>query len=127
MVPKCARSTLGLNLWGPGTPFGDFKTFADTLDKRGVGALELLALELKSSGAYVSRGLSWGKCEFEDLPCPLGGAAIADYDAMAAWWRATRRALDHAGRRAGIASTFFRRRGAASTAAPPRRAAARSV
>ena len=33
-----------------GTSFADFKTFADTLEKRGVGALELLALELKSPG-----------------------------------------------------------------------------
>ena len=36
-----------LGLWGAGTSFADFKTFADTLEKRGVGALELLALELQ--------------------------------------------------------------------------------
>ena len=45
-----------LGLWGSGTPFESFKVFSETMEKRGVGALEMLALELKSSGAYVSRG-----------------------------------------------------------------------
>ena len=76
-----------LGLWGAGTSFADFKTFADTLEKRGVGALELLALELKSSGAYVSRGLAWQRCEFERWTCDLNKEASDAYDEAAAWWR----------------------------------------
>ena len=76
-----------LGLWGAGTSFADFKTFADTLEKRGVGALELLALELKSSGAYVSRGLAWQRCEFERWTCDLDKEASDAYDEAAAWWR----------------------------------------
>jgi len=76
-----------LGLWGKGTSFVDFKDFSSTLEKRGVGALELLALELKSSGAYVSRGLAWQRCEFERWTCELDGEAVEAYDAAGAWWR----------------------------------------
>jgi hypothetical protein len=31
----------------------------------GVGALEMLAIEMKTQGMYVSRGLGFGKAEFE--------------------------------------------------------------
>ncbi|KAJ1450345.1 P-loop containing NTP hydrolase pore-1-domain-containing protein [Pelagophyceae sp. CCMP2097] len=85
-----------LGLWGAGTAFETFKGFAETMEKRGVGALEMLALELKVSGAYVSRGLSWQKCEFDHLKCALPSDRRAMYDRLAAWWRALRRALGHA-------------------------------
>ncbi|KAJ8613239.1 hypothetical protein CTAYLR_004535 [Chrysophaeum taylorii] len=83
-----------LGLWGPGTSFDTFKLFSEVMDKRGVGALEMLALELKASGAYVSRGLSWGQCEFEHVVCRLPKSAISVYDRAATWWRALRRAFD---------------------------------
>lgn len=35
------------------------------MEKRGLGALEMLAMELKAKGAYVSRGLGWKGAEFE--------------------------------------------------------------
>ena len=52
-----------LGLWGAGTSFADFKTFADTLEKRGVGALSC-SRSSPSSGAYVA-GAAWQRCEFE--------------------------------------------------------------
>lgn len=85
-----------LGLWGPGTSFSDFRVFAETMDKRGVAALEMLALELKASGAYVSRGLSWAKCEFDHVTCRLDDDAVRVYDSLAAWWRALRPALERA-------------------------------
>lgn len=91
-----------LGLWGSGTPFESFRVFAETMDKRGVGALEMLALELKSSGAYVSRGLAWTRCEFDNVECALDESAARDYDAQARWWRGLRRALDHAARKTGV-------------------------
>ncbi len=54
-----------LGLWGVGTPFVSFKAFASNMEKRGLGALEMLALEMKARGSYVSRGLSWIGAEFE--------------------------------------------------------------
>lgn len=37
------------------------------MEKRGLGALEMLAMELKAKGSYVSRGLGWKGAEFETL------------------------------------------------------------
>lgn len=48
-----------LGLWGSGTPFPDFASFVSSVSKRGVAYLELLAMELKASGRYVARGLSF--------------------------------------------------------------------
>lgn len=56
-----------LGLWGPQAPFHSFKEFKESMEKRGLGALEMLAMELKAKGAYVSRGLGWKGAEFETL------------------------------------------------------------
>ena len=48
-----------LGLWGSGTAFPHFRIFLNTIRNRGIGAFELLAMELKSTGTYVSRGLSY--------------------------------------------------------------------
>jgi hypothetical protein len=56
-----------LGLWGPRTAFENFGVFAATIKKRGVGAFELLAMEMKAKGAYVSRGLSYATCEFSTI------------------------------------------------------------
>lgn len=45
------------------------------MEKRGLGALEMLAMELKSNGSYVSRGLGWKGAEFET--CEVSGASRA--------------------------------------------------
>ena len=47
-----------LGLWGPSTSFSDFGTFASTIRNRGIGAFELLAMEMKAKGSYVSLSLS---------------------------------------------------------------------
>ncbi len=54
-----------LGLWGIGTPFVSFKAFLSIMEKRGLGALEMLAMEMKARGSYVSRDLSWVGAEFE--------------------------------------------------------------
>lgn len=54
-----------LGLWGAHSPFGGFKDFKENMEKRGIGALEMLAMELKAKGSYLSRGLGWRGAEFE--------------------------------------------------------------
>jgi hypothetical protein len=90
-----------LGLWGVGTPFGTFTAFKDSMDKRGIGALEMLAMELKSSGVYVSRGLSWKGAEFDTSICPLPAGAVKQYDAACAFWLDLRRELERAERLTG--------------------------
>jgi hypothetical protein len=52
-----------LGLWGDGAPFKSFMEFLDTVQKKGLGVAEMLAMEMKSSGMYVSRGLSYRQAE----------------------------------------------------------------
>ncbi|CAM9631438.1 unnamed protein product, partial [Hapterophycus canaliculatus] len=54
-----------LGLWGVQSPFFSFKEFKESMETRGLGALEMLAMELKAKGSYVSRGLGWKGAEFE--------------------------------------------------------------
>lgn len=48
-----------LGLWGAGSAFLDFEQFLDSMKKRGVSFMEMLAMELKAEGNYVARGLSF--------------------------------------------------------------------
>ena len=54
-----------LGFWGKGTPFKSADRFIESMKSRGVGFLEMLAMEMKASGKYVSRGLSFRQAEFE--------------------------------------------------------------
>ena len=54
-----------LGLWGPKLAFANFDDFKSSMGKRNLGALEMLAMELKSAGLHVSRCLSFRRAEFE--------------------------------------------------------------
>lgn len=41
-----------LGLWGPGTEFIDFKNFSKEITDAGVGAMEMVAMEMKGRGIY---------------------------------------------------------------------------
>ncbi|KAJ7530305.1 hypothetical protein O6H91_15G088700 [Diphasiastrum complanatum] len=60
-----------LGLWGSGTDFPNFHSFLGALEKRGVGALELVAMDMKARGMYVCRTLSFKGAEFEVAEVPL--------------------------------------------------------
>lgn len=47
-----------LGLWGVGTPYGEFLDFVNAMEKRGSGVMELVAVDMKLRGIYVSRHLS---------------------------------------------------------------------
>ena len=72
-----------LGFWGRGTPFADAKSFVDAMKHRGVGFLEMLAMEMKASGKYVSRGLSFRQAEFCAVETRLTAKQRAAYDACA--------------------------------------------
>ncbi|XP_024532194.1 protein FORGETTER 1 [Selaginella moellendorffii] len=71
-----------LGLWGKGTDFPHFHAFLAALEKRGVGALELVAMDMKARGMYVCRTLSFQGAEFEVVEVPLE-AAMKDMYAKA--------------------------------------------
>lgn len=52
-----------LGLWGEGAPFRTFEQFLDSVQRKGLGMAEMVAMEMKTSGMYVSRGLSFKQAE----------------------------------------------------------------
>merc|ERR1712004_131761 len=53
-----------LGLWGKGTPFNEFNDFTNAIEKRGVGAMELVAMDMKLRGMYIARQLSFHGVSF---------------------------------------------------------------
>jgi len=84
-----------LGLWGSGTAngFATFKAFESSVSKRGIGAFELLAMELKGIGSYLSRGLSYASCEYTYVAADLDDALSAEYDAAVHFWLDLREAF----------------------------------
>jgi len=77
-----------LGLWGKGTAFEDFKAFEEEINKAGVGMMEVLAMDMKSRGMFVSRQLSFHGCSFEMKRCQLTDEDQQLYDDAVAFWDA---------------------------------------
>ncbi|XP_039113703.1 protein FORGETTER 1 [Dioscorea cayenensis subsp. rotundata] len=75
-----------LGLWGAGTCFPRFHDFLEALDKGGVGALELVAMDMKARGMYVCRTLSFKGVEFEVIEAPLEEKMKEMYKKAAEFW-----------------------------------------
>lgn len=82
-----------LGLWGPGSAFAASEDFMTSMSKRGLGFLEMLAMELKAEGKYVSRSLAYTNTEFLSVEAELDAAAVACYDAASALWSRLRAEL----------------------------------
>ncbi|KAK9819870.1 hypothetical protein WJX72_003467 [[Myrmecia] bisecta] len=81
-----------LGLWGPGTPaFSTFNEFLLAVGSRGVGALELVAMDMKARGMYVCRTLSFTGAEFEVVEAELEEPVRSQYAAAARMWNQLRR------------------------------------
>ncbi|XP_024977449.1 protein FORGETTER 1 isoform X2 [Cynara cardunculus var. scolymus] len=84
--PRNLGYMVRLGLWGAGTSFEDFREFLGALDKGGVGALELVAMDMKARGMYVCRTLSYKGAEFEVLEVPLEAKMMEIYKKAAEFW-----------------------------------------
>jgi hypothetical protein len=61
-----------LGLWGIANPlYPTFDSFKEALTRRGVGAMEMLALEMKLKGLFASRTLSWEGADFHTVEVRL--------------------------------------------------------
>ena len=90
-----------LGFWGKGTPFKSADTFIESMKSRGVGFLEMLAMEMKASGKYVSRGLSFRQAEFEQYTIALSKEQRQMYDDACDLMSLIRNACIEAVRRTG--------------------------
>ncbi len=57
--PKHMAYMVRLGIWGPGSPFPNFDAFLKGVEKRGVGAMEIVAMDMKLRGMYIARQLSF--------------------------------------------------------------------
>ena len=82
-----------LGLWGYGTPFKDFNMFVDNITRRGLGTLEMLAIDMKAAGMYISRGLSYQETEFRNIVVNLTEAQVKIWDKAVHVWNELKRSI----------------------------------
>jgi len=79
-----------LGLWGTGTFFQNFKSFQSVLTSGSgsgsSGSMEMLAVQLKSSGAYLARSLGLRGVDFHMVQAKLTPAQQTLYDQSASLW-----------------------------------------
>ena len=63
------------------------------MKKRGVAALELLAMDMKAAGAYVSRMLGFTGCNFEIIKTKLSKESLDLYERCVVLWNQIRVAM----------------------------------
>ncbi|XP_041086271.1 protein strawberry notch homolog 2-like [Polyodon spathula] len=75
-----------LGIWGDGTPFRTFEDFLHTIEKRGVGAMEIVAMDMKVSGMYIARQLSFAGVSFRVEEISLDKEYLLVYNKAARLW-----------------------------------------
>ncbi|XP_058722835.1 protein FORGETTER 1-like [Vicia villosa] len=94
--PRNMAYMVRLGLWGTGTYFSDFAEFLGALEKGGVGALELVAMDMKARGMYLCRTLSYKGAEFEIVDAPLEDRMMDVYKKATEVWVDLREKLQSA-------------------------------
>ncbi|XP_060532767.1 protein strawberry notch isoform X2 [Cylas formicarius] len=84
--PRNMAYMVRLGLWGEGTPFGEFADFISAVEKRGVGAMEIVAMDMKLRGMYIARQLSFHGVAFKIEEVPLSKDFEKVYDASVKLW-----------------------------------------
>lgn len=78
--PRNMAYMVRLGMWGEGTPFPEFNDFITAVEKRGVGAMEIVAMEMKLRGMYIARQLSFHGVAFKIEEVPLAKDFMKVYD-----------------------------------------------
>ncbi|KAH6933665.1 hypothetical protein HPB50_017430 [Hyalomma asiaticum] len=84
--PKNMAYMTRLGIWGEGTPFREFTDFISAVEKRGVGAMELVAMDMKLRGMYMARQLSFAGVSFKIDEIPLAKTFISMYNESVKLW-----------------------------------------
>jgi len=91
-----------LGLWGPETAFASREAFISEIRAGGIAAMELVARDLKATGLYMARALSFAGVEYDILRHELTPEQIAVYDTYADAWAIIHRNLETALELTGI-------------------------
>uniref|UniRef100_A0A8B9L877 Protein strawberry notch homolog 1 n=1 Tax=Astyanax mexicanus TaxID=7994 RepID=A0A8B9L877_ASTMX len=85
-----------LGIWGDGTPFKEFTNFIQAVERRGVGAMEIVAMDMKLRGMYIARQLSFQGVTFKIEEVPLAQNYIKMYNKSVRLWVSAREKFQHA-------------------------------
>ncbi|XP_073258615.1 protein strawberry notch homolog 1-like isoform X3 [Porites lutea] len=94
--PKNMAYMSRLGIWGLGTPFREFSDFIQAVERRGVGAMEIVAMDMKLRGMYMTRQLSFNGVTFDIKELPLTKDFIDMYDASVKLWTEAREKFEKA-------------------------------
>ncbi|XP_077149318.1 protein strawberry notch homolog 1 isoform X1 [Ranitomeya variabilis] len=75
-----------LGIWGEGTPFREFNDFIQAVERRGVGAMEIVAMDMKLRGMYIARQLSFTGVTFKIEEVPLSQDYVKMYNKSVKLW-----------------------------------------
>jgi P-loop containing NTP hydrolase pore-1/C-terminal domain on Strawberry notch homologue len=84
--PRNMAYMVRLGIWGMGTPFPTFNDFITAVEKRGVGAMELVAMDMKLRGIYIARQLSFHGVTFKIEEVQLTKEFKKMYDEAVELW-----------------------------------------
>lgn len=76
-----------LGLWGEGTAFNDVTDFITKIAKGGVGAMEVIARDMKAMGSYIARNISFDGVEYDTLEHSLTPMQNEIYDTLSSAWQ----------------------------------------
>ncbi|XP_064538491.1 titin homolog isoform X2 [Drosophila montana] len=91
-----------LGLWGMGSPYAEFLEFVNAVEKRGSGAMEIVAVDMKLRGIYVSRQLSLHNVNYRIEQVPMSREFRKFYNYSAELWAKINEQLFKAFRRIRI-------------------------
>uniref|UniRef100_A0A8C4GYZ6 Protein strawberry notch homolog 1 n=1 Tax=Dicentrarchus labrax TaxID=13489 RepID=A0A8C4GYZ6_DICLA len=85
-----------LGIWGHKTPFREFCNFIQAVERRGVGAMEIVAMDMKLRGMYIARQLSFTGVTFKIEEVPLTQKYINMYNKSVRLWVSAREKFQQA-------------------------------
>ncbi|XP_074474635.1 protein strawberry notch homolog 1 isoform X2 [Sebastes fasciatus] len=85
-----------LGIWGHKTPFREFGNFIQAVERRGVGAMEIVAMDMKLRGMYIARQLSFTGVTFKIEEVPLTQQYILMYNKSVRLWVSAREKFQQA-------------------------------
>ena len=81
-LPRHLHYLEGLEIWGVSSPFKTYPQLVDALKLHGMPLMELLAIEMRSSGAYIARQLSLANVSIERRVVELSNDEHRMYNAF---------------------------------------------
>ncbi|XP_045468793.1 protein strawberry notch homolog 1-like isoform X4 [Harmonia axyridis] len=84
--PKNMAYMTRLGLWGKGTTFVTFDDFASAVEKKGVGGMEIVAMDMKLRGMYIARQLSFQDVKFSITEVSLDEKFVEVYNSSVKLW-----------------------------------------